>query len=399
MSSTAAARSSPLRDASRRLVLEQLSGGVPVSQQDLIETTGLSRSTVASVLAELQAEHRVVTVPGAAPGGRGRPPKLLTLAAGTGVVAALDLGHAHLALALADLAGTVLLERRIPMDVDSSAEAAVAAATALLDQLLGELAVDHPDAGRPKAIVIGVPGPVQEVTGKLLSGTILPGWVGSHPAEDFTAALGRPVLLENDANLGAVGEHVYGRGRGVRNLLYVKVSTGIGAGMILHGTLYRGSRGTAGEIGHVQVREDGLLCRCGSRGCLETISSTEAALALLRQAHGRHLTLEDVLRIVDDGDPGAVRLITDMGTAIGRVIGAVSANLDPELVVIGGPLARAGGPLLDGITAAVRRYTQPYVAVHLTVAAGELGSRAALLGAVATAVQIAGAEREIAVGA
>lgn len=399
MSTPSSTRPSPLRDVSRRLVLEQLSAGVPVSQQTLIDATGLSRSTVASVVAELQAEHRVVAVPGPPAGGRGRPPRLLTLAAGTGVVAALDLGHAHLALALADLAGTVLLERRIPMNVDASAEAAVRAATALLEELLAELAVDHPDVGRPKAIVVGVPGPVQEVTGKLLSGTILPGWVGSHPAEDFSVALGRPVVLENDANLGAVGEHVYGRGRGVRNLLYVKVSTGIGAGMVLHGQLYRGSRGTAGEIGHVQVREDGLLCRCGSRGCLETISSTEAALALLRQAHGRDLTIDDVLEIVAAGDPGAVRLITDMGTAIGRVIGAVSANLDPELVVIGGPLASTGGPLLEGITAAVRRYTQPYVAVHLAVAAGELGSRASLMGAVATAVQIAAAERETAVGA
>lgn len=380
-----AGRASPLRDASRRLILETLSAGTPISQVDLVRTTGLSRSTVASVVAELTAEDRLVTTGRGHLDGRGRPPKLLALAAGTGVVAALDLGHAHLGVAVADLAGTVLSERRVPMDIDSSADAAVDAGV----QLLREMLVEHHDSGRPKSVVIGVPGPVRRSTGHLLSGTILPGWVGSQPAEDFAAALGQPVILENDANLGAVGEHVYGRGRGVRDLMFVKVSTGIGAGMILNGSLYRGSRGTSGEIGHVQVSEDGALCRCGSRGCLETISSADAALGLLRQAHGRELTLEDALQIVADGDPGAVRLFTDMGTAIGRVIAAVAANLDPELVIIGGPLASNPGPLLDGISAAVRRYTQPYVSVQLVVAAGELGSRASLLGAVATAVQVA----------
>jgi len=173
--------------------------------------------------------------------------------------------------------------------------------------------------------------------------------------------------------------------------LYVKVSTGIGAGMILDGRLYRGSRGTAGEIGHVQVSDGGALCRCGSRGCLETLSSADAALALLRHAHGREMSLDEVLTIVRAGDPGAVRLFTDMGTEIGRVVAAVSANLDPTMVVVGGPLVDEPGPLLDGIAAAVRRYTQPYVSSQLAVVGGELGQRASLLGAVARAIQLASA--------
>jgi predicted NBD/HSP70 family sugar kinase len=237
--------------------------------------------------------------------------------------------------------------------------------------------------------VIGVPGPIDLTSGALRSGTILPGWVGVQPAEEFSRRLGQRVVLENDANLGAIGEHTYGRGREVGDLLYVKVSTGIGAGMILDGRLYRGSRGTAGEIGHVQVSEDGALCRCGSRGCLETQSSAEAALALLRQTHGPAMTLDDAMAIVRFGDPGAVRLFTDMGTAIGRVVAAVAASLDPELVVVGGPLVDDPGPLLAGITAAVRRYTQPYVSSQLVVAGGELQQRAGLLGAVALATQLA----------
>lgn len=404
---------------SRRLVLEELARSQPVSQADVVRSTGLSRATVASVVTELADSGRLVNVGGSPPAGRGRPPRLLRLHAGSGVVAGLDFGHSHLAIAVADLSGRLLTERRTELDVDSSADAAIDAATSLLAAMLSDLrdaagdapgtadnAADNPvegtadstadsaaDAGtdRPKAIVIGVPGPIDRVSGQLLSGTVLPGWVGVQPAEEFRRRLGQPVTLENDANLGAIGEHTYGRARGVQNLLYVKVSTGIGAGMILDGRLYRGSRGTAGEIGHVQVSDGGALCRCGSRGCLETLSSADAALALLRHAHGREMSLEEVLTIVRAGDPGAVRLFTDMGTEIGRVVAAVSANLDPTMVVVGGPLVDEPGPLLDGIAAAVRRYTQPYVSSQLAVVGGELGQRASLLGAVARAIQLASA--------
>lgn len=383
------AGASRLRGMSRRLVLDELGRSQPTSQADLVHHTGLSRATVASVVAELVDEGRLTVTAGPAPAGRGRPPRLLRLSPGSGIVAALDLGHSHLAIALADLSGRLLAEERTVLDVDSSADVAMDAAASRLHRMLA--GPGGSDGAAPKAIVIGVPGPIDGSNGQLLSGTILPGWVGVQPGDEFARRLGQPVTLENDANLGAVGEHVYGRGRGSRNLLYVKISTGIGAGMILDGRLYRGSRGTAGEIGHVQVREDGALCRCGSRGCLETLSSAEAALTVLRQAHGDRMSLEDALAIVRAGDPGAVRLFTDMGTAIGRVVAAVAANLDPSLVVVGGPLVDDPGPLLDGISAAVRRYTQPYVSSQLEVAGAELGLRSGLLGAVATAVQLAGA--------
>ncbi|NNG36757.1 ROK family protein [Nakamurella aerolata] len=381
---------SRLRAASRRLILDQLGGVDALAQSELARRTGLSRTTVASVISELAAEGRVQRLEGV-PAGRGRPPQLLQLRPQQGVAAALDLGHSHLSIALTDLSGTILAERRAALNVGASATVAIDFATDMLTALLDEL----PTRQRPddlRSIVIGVPGPIDGHTGALRSGTILPGWVGMQPADEFAARLGRPVVLDNDANLGAIGELRYGRARGIRNLLYVKVSTGIGAGMVLEGKLYRGTRGTAGEIGHVQVSEDGALCRCGSRGCLETQASAEAALGVLSAAHGRAVTMDEALEIVRAGDPGAVRLFTDMGTAIGRVVAAVSANLDPELVVVGGPLVDDPGPLLDGFTAAVHRYTQPYVSSNLKVAGGVLGERAGLLGAIAMAVQAASAD-------
>ncbi len=380
-----AGRSSRLREMSRRLVLAELARSQPVSQADVVRSTGLSRATVASVVTELSDEGRLVPAHGPVTGGRGRPPQLLRLSPRSGVVAGIDYGHSHMAIALADLSGTVLAERRVAMDVDSAAATAMDTAVTALREMVAGLGI----AGRPAAVVIGVPGPIDLRSGELRSGMILPDWVGLQPAAEFADRLGQPVQLENDANLGAVGEHAFGVARGIDDLLYVKVSSGIGAGVVLNGRLYRGSRGTAGEIGHVQVREDGALCRCGSRGCLETLSSTEAALTLLRAAHGPGLTLDDAVRIVRAGDPGAVRLFTDMGMAIGRVVAAVSANLDPRMIVVGGQVVDDPGPLLEGISAAVRRYTQPYVSSQLTVVGGTLGGRAGLLGALALAIEAA----------
>jgi len=377
----AAGRGSRLRTLSRSLVLTELATAGPLSQADLVRRTDLSRATVASIVSDLRGEGRITTRRAEVAAGRGRPPALLALAAGSRVVVGVDFGHSHLAVAIADLSGTLLAERRVPMAVHDSAPDALDRAAEMIDALLADVG----SAAPPTAVVLGVPGPVDRRTGLLRSGTVLPGWEGLNPAAELAARTGLPVTAENDANLGAVGEHRFGAGRDVDDLMYVKVASGIGAGMVLGGRLYRGSRGTAGEIGHVQVREDGALCRCGSRGCLETVSSAEAALALLAPAHGHSMTVDDLIALAERGDPGTLRLLSDMGTAIGRVVAELAANLDPGLVIVGGGVATQ--TLVEGVSAAVHRYTQPYVSAELTVVEGALGVRAGLLGAVALAVQ------------
>jgi predicted NBD/HSP70 family sugar kinase len=164
-------------------------------------------------------------------------------------------------------------------------------------------------------------------------------------------------------------------------VIYVKVSSGIGAGMVLDGRLHRGATGFAGELGHVPVQADGAVCRCGNRGCLETVASSDALLALLRPANGRDLTVKQLLELVAAGDLGARRVVNDAGRAIGRVLAGLCNVLSPSGIIVGGELSNAGAPLLAGIREAVDRSALPNVARAVEIKPGVLGERAGVLGA------------------
>jgi predicted NBD/HSP70 family sugar kinase len=197
---------------------------------------------------------------------------------------------------------------------------------------------------------------------------------------------GLEVEADNDANLGALAEATVGAGRDSRDLLFVKLSSGIGAGLVLGGKLSRGAAGFAGEIGHIQVRSDGPVCRCGNRGCLETVASTDALLALLRPIHGDDLTLDALLDLSIADDDAAVRVIHDGGRAVGRVLADICNVINPAVVVVGGELSRAGQPLVSGIREAIDRYALPASADAVAVTAGDLRERAVLVGALALAI-------------
>ncbi len=212
-------------------------------------------------------------------------------------------------------------------------------------------------------------------------------WRGVDLVSELGCALDLPVHLGNDANLGAIAEWTFGAGRGRDDLVYVMMADGVGAGLILGGQLYQGASGAAGELGHVVVSPDGPVCRCGSRGCLETISGTEALTAALRFSHAPGLALTTLLDLIRAGDPGACRAVGDAGRAVGRALAGICAVLDPRLIVIGGQLAAAGVPLLGGIRQELLRWLPPSLADGLTVVAGQLGARAEVLGAIALAGQ------------
>jgi predicted NBD/HSP70 family sugar kinase len=377
-----------LRDFNRERVLSAIRMGTATSRVDLVRMTGLARSTIAGLVADLiragiVVEERVEPGPAATPRSVGRPPLELRVRAREGRVVGIDFGHSHVTVGIGDLNGRLLGSRTAALNVDSSPGDALARAARDLTLLLDELSVSPAEV---VGAAMGLPAPVDVSSGRVRSSNILPAWIDWAPGQEFTRLTGLPVLVENDANLGAIGEINAGAAVGLRDVVYVKVATGIGAGLVLDGTLFRGARGTAGEIGHQQVIESGgAVCRCGNRGCLETAVSTVVLPRLLEPTQGPGTTLEDLVGLVNAGDVGATRLIVGAGRMIGRVLANLCNALDPQALIIGGELGRVGDPLLAGVRQALDEYGEPDLVRTLLVRVGALGAQAELLGALVLA--------------
>ena len=372
-----------LRRLNRLRVIDALRDEGLISRAEIARRTGLSRSTVSSLVSELQADGLVVErpEPAAAHGDQGgRPPILLSFDASAGVAVGIDFDHHHVRVAVSDLSSRILAEREQQLDTDHAAHEGLDAAAALVSELLEEAGVDE-------ARVIGagmcLPGPVHRPTGVVGSTAILPGWVGVAAAEEMHQRLDLPILVDNDANLAALAEAAFGAGRDAKDLVYLMISSGIGAGLVLNGRLYRGAEGLAGELGHVLVDADGPVCRCGNRGCLETVAGTDALADLLRRSHGDGLDGRAIVRLAREGDLGCRRVIADAGRAIGKAAATLVNVLNPELLIVGGDLADAGELLLDGVRESLDRSALPTAVQAAAVVAGSLGDRAEVLGAIA----------------
>jgi predicted NBD/HSP70 family sugar kinase/biotin operon repressor len=374
-----------LRERNRVRILDALRRQGTASRSELARLTGLSRTTVGSVVADLQSRGLVVEqADGDRQPGRGRPPVFLSLDRSAGVAVGIDFDHDRVRVALADLSSNVIAEDCVEIDVDHEAADAIEAAVEMVAALR---VVANVDEGAVVGAGIGLPGPIDRRTGAVGSAVILPGWAGIPAREALARRLGVRVQVDNDANLGALAEASFGAGRGLADIVYVKLGSGVGAGLVIGGRLHHGAAGLAGEIGHVQVRPDGAVCRCGNRGCLETIAAEAALRALLRPARGHEVTRRELLELVAAGDLGATRVVNDAGLAIGRVLADLCNVVNPEAIVVGGELSEVGDPLLSGIREAVDRYALPGAADVVEVVPGELGERAEVLGALALVTQ------------
>jgi predicted NBD/HSP70 family sugar kinase len=369
-----------LRERNRLQVLEVVRGSGSVSRADIARRTGLARSTVSTLVNELLGAGLLVErgAPEDGNATQGRPPVLLSFDPGAGAVIGMHFDHPVLRVAVADLGYTILAEATVPVDVDHDAQDSLDAAVALIDEVLVKSGVE-----RERLLGAGaaLAGPIDSATGTVGSSAILPGWVGLSLAQELEARLGLPVHVDNDANVGALAESVLGVGRGVSEMAYIMLGSGIGAGLIIGGQVYRGSGGTAGEIGHVLVDEHGPLCRCGNRGCLETYAGADALLDLLRRQHGDELTVDGLVQLARDGDAACQRVIADAARIVGVAAATLCNQLNPELIVIGGELAQTGPLLLDPLRESIVRYAIPAAAEDVRVVTGELGERAELLGA------------------
>lgn len=364
-----------LRSANQQRVVDVLRSGEQVTQADLARQTGLAPATVSSIVRDLAGAGLVTTEPGS-----GRRGTTVTLAPAAGVVAGVDFGHSHVAVAVGDLTGTLLAERRAPLDSGHPSDDGLDAAAGLLEQVLVDAGVDFASL---RCLGMGLPAPMTD--GVVRSSAILPGWVGVNALDAARKRFGLEVHAENDANLGALAEHRQGVARGHANSVFVKVSSGVGAGIVLEDRLFHGSGGTAGEIGHLTLDESGPVCRCGSRGCLEAYTSTVALQAMMHtQLPGAGV--DEIVAAAREGNVSAVRALEDAGLHLGWALASVVNLLNPGLVVVGGDMARAGELLLESARIGLRRHALDAVAAT-PVVASELGERASLVGAVLLAAE------------
>src|SRR5437763_14525914 len=318
-----------LRRLNRLRVIHALRDQGKISRADIARRTGLSRSTVSSLVADLQADGLVVerAEPGSAYGAQGgRPPILLSFDASAGAAVGIDFGHSHLRVAVSDLGSTILAERTRPLDTDHDAQEGLDAAAELVDETLADAGVDR------SAVIgagMGLPGPIGSGEGVVGTSAILPGWIGMTAEAEVRRRLDIPVMVDNDANLGALAEAAFGAGRDAGDLVYLKVSSGIGAGLILNGRLYRGCGGLAGELGHVLVDPDGIVCRCGNRGCLETVAATGALVDRLRGSHGDDLTVEALHEAARAGAAACRQAIHEAARPLGQGVATLMHVLHP----------------------------------------------------------------------
>jgi predicted NBD/HSP70 family sugar kinase len=376
---------SPLsvRQLNRLRLIETIYRNPATSRAELTRLTGLARQTVSTVIDALLSagivEERAAPDEDR-PRNTGRPPMLLSLVSDAAFAVGLDFGHQHIRVAVCDLSGQPIVDDFSPAEVDHAPTQSLDLAAELVRESLSSAGIE---GDRLLGVGMDLAAPINRVTGELETNGILPGWHGIRPAAEMEARLGIPVQIENDANAGALGEKLYGAGRGVDDLVYVRLSAGIGAGIILSGRPYHGSLGVAGEIGHVLSDPRGSICRCGNRGCLETIASPVAVAALLERSMNRPVSISMLLELVATNHRGARRAVADAGDAVGEVLAALVNILNPELLVFGGELASAGEVILEPIRGAIGRSCVTPASTSVRVAAGTLGPRAEVLGAAA----------------
>src|SRR5438132_10272224 len=374
-----------LRDRNRQRVVGVLRERGRLSQAEIARVTGLSRTTVHSLVAELKGWAMVQEVDAVQPDARGgRPAIQLVLRDASQAVLGIDFGHSHVQVAIADMARNVRAERRCDLDGNHHAVEALDTSARLAAEALAESGFDRSSlvgAG------IGIPGPVDREHGTAGSATILPGWVGLRIASEMQRRLGIPVEIENDANLGALAEMTWGAGRDCSNFAYIKAATGIGAGLVVDGRLLHGASGTAGEIGHTTLDESGALCYCGNRGCLETVASGPAILHLVSNGRAETLTLSRVIELAAEGDVRCRRAISDAGREIGVAVAGLCNLINPERVIIGGLLSRGGDLLLQPIRDSIRRHAVQAAAEGVEVVPAVFIERAELMGSLALALR------------
>lgn len=393
-----------MRELNTHIVLSLIRQEGSISRAEIAKRTQLSRSTVSNIMTEL-LEQGVVAEAGTGPSRVGRRPIMVNFNYQAGFVVGVDLGANHLLTLVTDLEGRVLAEQEYPVSVAAGPDVVLPAIVSAVQTIIERAGVD---SERIIGVGVGVPGPMDNKRGTLIMPPIMPGWHNFNFQASLQARIHKPVFVENDANLGAIGERWRGAGQGCEHLAYIKVGTGIGCGLVLDGQIYRGFAGSAGEIGHMSIEEDGPVCTCGNLGCLESLAGGRAivqtaqaasnrAQALVGVAHSnghhtllfdhRHLSVEDVVRAAQAGDEISRETLQLAGRRIGVAIANLINLLNPGLVIIGGGVSNAGDLLLEPIRQTVARRVLPVAMQYTRIVQAHLGREAIGIGAATLVLQ------------
>ncbi|MBE3598313.1 MAG: ROK family transcriptional regulator [Limnochordaceae bacterium] len=367
------------------MVLNLLRLRGPMSRADIARITGLHKATASGLLEALLARQLVKEI-GTGPSTGGRRPKLVTLNASAGTVIGADLGVDYLLVVMLNLHGQVVWRKRIL----EAGSANPAEEVERLAHLIEEAVASVPPA--PLGLLgigVAVPGLVEDETGRLLFAPNL-GWQDVPVGDLLRRRFDVPVRVENDGNTGALAEVWAGALEGAGHLFFLNVGVGVGAGIIIDGEIYRGARGMAGEFGHTTVDPAGPLCNCGNRGCLETFVSQRALTGLVRRGADTGpttLSAEAVFQAAERGDPAAIAALARVGEYLGIGIANALHTFDPDVVVIGGPMARGGPSILNAVRRVVEQRAMPSIRSHVRIVVSTLGEDAPAIGAGAMILQ------------
>jgi glucokinase-like ROK family protein len=379
-------------------VLDQVRDGRARTRPEIMSRTGLSRAVVTQRVSDL-VSRGLLEEAEFGPSTGGRAPRILRFRADSGFVLAADLGATHATVAAADLAGRLLMHREEPSDIAAGPHAVLAHVQRLFDEMLAS--ADNRLQGRLWGIGIGVPGPVEFDSGCPVAPPIMPGWDRYPVRTALAARYDVPVWVDNDVNVMALGEVRAGIARDHELVVFVKIGTGIGAGIVERGRILRGAQGAAGDVGHIQITADEtVVCRCGKIGCLEALAGG-GAIARLAECAARDgrsavlagmlgragsLSAADVAVAATHGDPVALELFTEAGRLLGQMLATVVNLLNPSLIVIGGGVATAGDSLLASIRHTVYGRSLPLATRDLVIQRGALGHTGGVIGAASMVV-------------
>ncbi|KRF01776.1 ROK family protein [Paenibacillus sp. Soil766] len=368
-----------VKKINKTIVLHHIRTDSPISRARIAEITGLTKATVSSLVNEL-IESSLAQEIGVGESSGGRKPMMLLFNGTAGYAIGVDLGVHDMLAVLTDLTGKVIREKRIQHHNES-----VNQVTQLLKMTIRELIETAPESVYGViGIGLGVPGIVDE-EGNLLFAPNL-GWENVPMQSQLEAEFGLPVVIDNEANAGAVGEKQFGAGKETANLIYVSIGMGIGAGIIIKNELYRGATGFSGEIGHISIQHDGPKCRCGSLGCWELYASEHALLEQAERELGHEVDLASLLTKAESGDAGVIKLFERLGYYLGVGVVNIINGYNPEFIILGGRLAGGEKWLMRPLLDLLEKRSLPHPRKQLKVEFSELRDRSTVLGAASFAV-------------